>query len=153
MSEDLASNRKARHEYLILQTFEAGMVLTGTEVKSAKAGRISIQEGFGRVEHGEVFLYNCDINHYEHGNRFNHEPKRKRKLLLHAAEIRKLYELVSVKGHTLVPLRMYLKKGLVKIELALAKGKNLYDKRETLKRKTIDRETSRTMNLHRQRKK
>lgn len=128
----VAENRKARHEYFIDETFEAGIALVGTEVKSIRLGKVSLQDGFARVENGEVFLYNVHVSPYEQGNRFNHDPKRVRKLLLHKREIMRLLGQVRQAGFTLVPLRLYLKRGRVKVLLGLARGKRQYDKRRTI---------------------
>ena len=146
MDEKLASlNRKAYHNYQILETFEAGMVLTGTEVKSIREGRINLKDSFGLVKNGEVWLLNCHISPYSHGNRMNHDPLRTRKLLLHRSEIRKLVGKTTERGLTLVPIKVYFHKGRAKCEIALAKGKNLFDKRETEKRKTADKEARQAM--------
>ena len=136
----LGVNRKAFHNYQILEKFEAGLVLTGTEVKSAKEGRISLKDAYGVVKAGEVWLLNCHISPFSHGNIANHDPLRTRKLLLKKSEIRRLIGRTTERGLTLVPLRMYLKKGRIKCEIALAKGKKVHDKRETERRKTLDRE-------------
>ena len=133
-------NKKAFHEYFIEETIEAGIVLHGTEVKSLRLGRANLKDSYAYVKDGEVFLLNAHISPYPHGNRFNLEPTRSRKLLLHKAEIRKLVGKTKERGYSLIPLSVYFKNGKAKIELALAKGKKLYDKREALKRKTIDRE-------------
>lgn len=140
---DLVTNSKARHEYHILDTFEAGLVLRGTEVKSLRAGKGEIRDAFAMVENGEVWLHNCHIDEYEMGNRQNHQPKAPRKLLLHKAEIRKLQGLAAVKGHTLVPLAFYFKNQKVKVALAVAKGKLEFDKRDDLKQRESDRELKR----------
>jgi len=137
----LASNRSAFHEYHILDKYEAGIALTGTEVKSALAGRVQLKEGYVAVRNGEVWLFNAHISPYAHGNRENHEPLRTRKLLLHAREIEKLDQAAVKDGMTLVALRMYLRNRRIKIEIAVARGKKLYDKRETELRRTVDRET------------
>jgi len=137
----LATNRKAFHEYFILEKFEAGIALLGTEVKSAREARVNLKESYAAVKEGEAYLINCHISPYSHGNRENHEPLRRRKLLLHIREIRKLIGKTQEKGLTLVPLRMYLKRGRIKVELGVARGKKLYDKRETERRKEADRET------------
>ena len=139
----LATNRSARHEYHLLDRYEAGMVLTGTEVKSARLGKVNLKDAYARIVGGELFLHNCHISPYEQGNRENHEPMRPRKLLLHAAEIRKLTREILKTSLTLVPTRMYLKKGRIKIEIAVARGKKLHDKRETDRRKDADREMKR----------
>ena len=140
---DIVTNPKARHEYHILETFEAGIVLRGTEVKALRAGKGQIRDAFARVDNGEVFLHNAHIEEYTHGNLQNHQPKAVRKLLLHKAEIRKLFGLASVKGNALVPLSFYWKNGLVKVALAVGKGKVQFDKREDLKRREADREAKR----------
>ena len=140
---DIVSNPKARRDYHILETFEAGIVLRGTEVKALRAGKGQIADAFARVDEGEVFLYNAHIDEYAHGNRQNHQPKAARKLLLHKSEIRKLLELSAVKGNALVPLAFYWKNGKVKVALAVGKGKAQYDKREDLKRRESDRELKR----------
>ncbi|NMB27457.1 MAG: SsrA-binding protein SmpB [Tissierellia bacterium] len=135
----LARNRKARHEYFIEDTIEAGLVLKGTEVKSIRQGKVNIQEAYAMVENGEVYVYSMHISPYEQGNIYNLDPIRKRKLLLHKREIRRLNSFIMQKGYTLIPLSLYLKDGLVKIELAIAKGKKLYDKRETIAKKDAQR--------------
>ena len=145
---DILSNSKARREYHILDTFEAGIVLRGTEVKSLRAGKAQIRDAFARVENNEVYLYNAHIDEYEQGNRLNHPPKSVRKLLLHKSEIRKLLELSSVKGHALVPLSFYWKNGKVKVALAVGKGKVEFDKRDTIKQRESDRELKRAT-MHR----
>lgn len=138
----LTTNRKAYHDYHVEETFEAGIALTGTEVKSLREGRANLRDGYAAVEGGEVFLRNCHVSPYAPANRFNHEPRRPRKLLLHRAEIRRLIGKVQEKGLTLVPLSLYLKDGRVKVELALCRGKKQYDKREDLKRRTQEREVA-----------
>ncbi|MFQ5962193.1 MAG: SsrA-binding protein SmpB, partial [Candidatus Methylomirabilales bacterium] len=138
----LTTNRKAYHEYHIEEAFEAGIALTGTEVKSLREGRANLRDGYAAVEGGEVFLANCHISPYTPANRFNHVPLRRRKLLLHRAEIRRLIGKVQEKGLTLIPLSLYLKNGRVKVELALCRGKKQYDKREDLKRRTQEREVA-----------
>jgi len=139
--KDLASNRAAFHDYHILDKHEAGIALTGTEVKSVLAGRVQLKEGYVAVRDGEAWLFNAHISPYAHGNRENHEPLRPRKLLLHKREILKLDQAAVKDGMTLVALRMYLKARRIKIEVAVARGKKLYDKRETELRRTVDRET------------
>ncbi|MGA1861721.1 SsrA-binding protein SmpB [Deferribacter thermophilus] len=141
----LATNKKAYHDYEIIEKYEAGIVLKGTEVKSAKNGRINLRDSFIRINNGEAFLLNCHISPYEQGNIMNHDPTRTRKLLLHKREISRLAGKVQEKGLTLVPLKVYLKNNLVKVEIALAKGKKLHDKRESIKKKDLDREISRTL--------
>jgi len=135
----IATNRRARFEYHIEESVEAGLVLTGTEVKSLRTGRASIQDAFARVENGEVWLYHMHIPPYEAGNIFNHDPLRKRKLLLHGAQIRRLTGKAQQKGYTLVPLRVYFRRGVAKIELALAVGKKQYDKRAAIRQREADR--------------
>ncbi len=137
----VASNRKAFHDYFILEKFEAGIVLLGTEVKSIREGRVNLKDSYAFIKDGEPFLVNCHISPYSHGNRENHDPTRMRKLLLHSKEIRKLIGKTQEKGLTLVPLRVYLARGRVKVELGVARGKREYDKRETERRKEADRET------------
>jgi SsrA-binding protein len=139
----LTTNRKARHDYHIIEAIEAGIELRGTEVKSAKAGEITLTGGYAHIENGQVVLLHVNIALYVAGNRFNHDPERPRRLLLHKREIRRLQERVEQEGHTLVPLKCYLKRGLIKIELGLCKGKLQRDKRETIRRRDADREMSR----------
>lgn len=139
----IAQNRKATHDYFIEETYEAGMVLQGTEIKSIRAGRVNLKDSFARVEDGEVFLYNMHISPYEQGNRFNHDPTRTRKLLLHKDEIRKLIGATKEKGYALVPLKVYIRNGFAKVELALAKGKKLYDKRQAMAKRDAQREIER----------
>ena len=136
----IITNRKARRDYAILDTMECGIVLQGTEVKSLREHRGNLNDSFARVLKEEVFLFNMHINPYDFGNLNNHEPTRTRKLLLHKKEIRRLAGQVSTKGTSLIPLKLYFKNGMVKVQLALAKGKTAYDKRETLKRKAADME-------------
>jgi SsrA-binding protein len=138
---NIAENRKAFHDYHILDTLEAGVALLGTEVKAIREGRVSLRDSFARVEDGEVFLYNVNISPYSHRGYVDHEPLRRRKLLLHKDEIRKLIGKTVERGMTLVPLRLYFKNGRVKVALSLAKGKKDYDKRETIKRRETERET------------
>jgi SsrA-binding protein len=139
--DSIAENRKAFHDYHLLESFEAGLVLLGTEVKAIREGRVNLRDSFARLENGEVFLYNVNISPYSHRGYADHEPLRRRKLLLHRDEIRKLVGKTVEKGMTLVPTRLYFKKGRVKVSVALAKGKKEYDKRETIKRRETDRET------------
>jgi SsrA-binding protein len=141
----VARNRKARHEYEILDTFEAGMALKGPEVKSLRAGNVSFQDAFARVDGGEVWLHNLHISPYEQANRFNEDPVRTRRLLLNRNEIRQLTVKTEEKGLTLVPLEIYFVRGYAKLTLAVARGKKLHDKRETLKRRQQDREARRAM--------
>lgn len=139
--KNIAENRKAFHDYHIVETFEAGMVLVGTEVKAIREGSANLRDSFARLEDGEVWIYNIHINAYSHRGYADHQPTRRRKLLLHRREIRKLIGKTVEKGMTLVPTRLYFKNGHVKVALALAKGKQAHDKRETIKRREIDRET------------
>lgn len=136
----LSTNRKARHDYHIEEVFEAGIALTGTEVKSLRGGHANLKDSYASVERDGVFLLNCHVSPYAPANRFNHDPLRPRRLLLHRVEIRRLIGKVQEKGLTLIPLSLYLKNGRVKVELALARGKKQYDKREDLKRRTQERE-------------
>jgi len=138
---NIAENRKAYHDFHLLETFEAGLVLLGTEVKAIREGRVNLRDSFARVEDGEVFLYNVNISPYSHRGYADHEPLRRRKLLLHRDEIRKLIGKTVERGMTLVPVRLYFKNGRVKVAVSLAKGKKDYDKRETIKRREVDRET------------
>jgi SsrA-binding protein len=140
---DIVTNHKARRDYQILETFEAGIVLHGTEVKSLRAGKGQIGDAFARVDKDEVWIYNVHIDEYSHGNLNNHIPKTPRKLLLHRSEIRKLHELASVKGNALVPLSMYWKNGKVKVSLGVGKGKIEHDKRDDIKKRDSDREMKR----------
>jgi len=140
----VVDNRKARHDFFIEETYEAGLSLTGTEVKSLRAGKGNLQDSFARVENGEVLLYNMHISPYEQGNRFNHEPKRTRRLLLNKSEIRRLIGKTQEKGLTLIPLKVYFNpRGLAKLELALARGKKLYDKRDAMAERDAKREMER----------
>jgi SsrA-binding protein len=143
--KEIAANRQAFHNYEILEKFEAGLVLTGTEIKSAREGRVNLKDSYGLVKAGEVWLLNCHISPYSHGNYANHEPLRTRKLLLKRSEINRLIGRTTERGLTLVPLRMYLKEGRLKCEIALAKGRKVHDKREVSRRKTIDRETKQAL--------
>ncbi len=138
---NIAENRKAYHDYHLLETFEAGIVLLGTEVKAIREGRVNLRDSFARLDESEAYLYNVNISPYSHRGYAAHEPLRRRKLLLHRDEIRKLVGKTVEKGMTLVPVRMYFKNGRVKVAIALAKGKKEYDKRETIKRRDTDRET------------
>jgi SsrA-binding protein len=141
----IASNKKAYHDYFIDAVFEAGMVLTGTEIKSIRLGNVNIKESYCRIRHGEVFVDGMNISQYEFGNRENVESLRARKLLLHRSEIDKLSKKIDEKGFSLVPTRIYLKDGKAKLEIGLARGKKQYDKRETLKQKQAERESQRDM--------
>ncbi len=141
----IATNKKAFHDYFILEKLEAGISLLGTEVKAIREGRLNLKDSYAMVQAGETFLFNCHISPYSHGNRENHDPTRTRKLLLHQREIRKLIGKTQEKGLTLIPLRAYLKRGRIKIELGVARGKKLIDKRETERRKEADREARAAM--------
>lgn len=141
----LATNRKARHEYFIEETYECGIELKGTEVKSIRQGKLNLAEGYASVDNSEVFLKQVHISPYEQGNIFNVDPLRVRKLLLHKYEIRKLIGATTIKGYALIPLSVYLKNGKVKVELALAKGKKLYDKRQDLAKKDANRRIEREL--------
>lgn len=138
--KNLALNRPAGHNYFLLDRFEAGMVLTGTEVKAARDGKVQLKDAYAEIRGNAAWLVNSHISHYSHGNRMNHEPVRDRKLLLHAGEIEKLHGKTRERGFTLIPTRIYLKKGLVKCELALAKAKKLHDKRETERKRETEAE-------------
>lgn len=141
----VATNRQAHHEYFILETYEAGIALTGTEVKSLRQGKANINDAFARIDNGECILYEMHISPYEYGNRFNPDPKRPRKLLLHKREILKLHSEIKEKGLTLIPLKIYFTRGIAKVELGLAKGKKLYDKRDDMAKKEADRKIDRAM--------
>lgn len=141
----VATNRKARREYEVLEAFEAGMVLKGPEVKSLREGKVGFQDAFARIDGGEVWLHSLHISPYEPANRYNEDPLRARKLLLTRHEIRRLIGQVEEKGLTLIPLEIYFRKGFAKVTLALARGRKLYDKREKLKRKTQEEEARRAM--------
>ena len=143
--KDIAVNRQAFHNYEIIEKFEAGIVLTGTEIKSARDGKANLKDAYGLVKAGEVWLLNAHISPYSHGNYANHDPLRTRKLLLKRSEINRLIGRTTERGLTLVPLRMYLKDGLLKCELALAKGRKVHDKREVSRQKTIDKETKQAL--------
>jgi SsrA-binding protein len=144
--KNITANRRARHDYFIEETFEVGIVLTGTEVKSLRLGKGNLQDSYALIKNNEIFLLNCHISPYDFGNRFNHDPLRTRKLLMHRDEIRKLFSKTREKGLTLVPLQMYFdEKGRVKLELALAKGKKLYDKRDDIAERDAAREMDRAM--------
>ena len=145
--QPVARNPKATHDYHILDTWECGIVLTGTEVKSLRTGKASIKEAYARLRNGEVFLDGMNITPYEQGNRYNHDPVRSRKLLLHRAEIEKLIGAVEQRGLTLIPLELYFRNGRAKVALALAKGKKQHDKREDIKRRIVDRETARAVSI------
>ena len=141
----LAQNRKASHDYIILDTIEAGMVLTGTEIKSVRKAKINLKDGYASIRNGEVFLQNVHISPFEQGNIFNHDPLRTRKLLLHKKQIKYLIEETKTTGVTLVPLKVYLKNGVEQVLIGLAKGKKSYDKRDALKQKDMKREIDRAM--------
>ncbi len=141
----ICNNKKAYHDYFIEEKFEAGMVLKGTEVKSLRQGKANLNDSFAMVKGGEAFLHNLHISPYDFGNRENHDPDRMRKLLLHKKEITKLFGKVREQGYSLVPLRLYFKNGLVKVEMGLAKGKKLYDKREDMKRKDMHRDVAQAL--------
>ncbi len=146
MGKLLGQNKKARHDYFIEETYECGIALTGTEIKSLRQGRLNLKDSFARVEEGQVTLYNMHISPYEQGNRYNVDPKRPRRLLLHKREIRKLLGYTSQEGLTLVPLRVYLNdRGLAKVELAVARGKKNYDKRADMAQKDADRKIQRAV--------
>ena len=144
----LARNKKAYHDYHVEETFEAGIELRGTEVKSCRAANVSLVDSHARIHDGELWLIGCHIAPYDQGNRFNHEPRRERRLLVHRREILKLRLSIEAKGMALVPLRFYLKGSTVKVELGLVRGKALHDKREVLKRRTHDREAQQAISLH-----
>lgn len=147
-SKNITVNRKARHDYTILQTLEAGIVLVGTEVKSCRDNKASLVDSYARIDnYGEVWLVGCHINTYKQGNQFNHDPIRERKLLLSKKEIRKLDRSINEKGNTLIPLRLYFSKGKVKVEIAVAKGKRSYDKREAIMKKDMQRDAERKIKL------
>lgn len=139
----IATNRKAKHNFFIHDRFEAGIVLLGSEIKSVRARQVSIAESFVRIENGEAWLIDSHISPYQQAGAFNHEPTRPRKLLLHKKEIRHLMEDVSKKGVTVIPLQLYLKNGIAKVEIAIARGKKLYDKRQSIKKRDIQREIDR----------
>jgi SsrA-binding protein len=143
--KSIAENRKARHDYFVEETYEAGIALQGTEVKSLRAGRVNLRDGYAHIVNGEVFLENVHISPYEQANRFNHEPLRKRKLLMHKSEILRLFSQVREKGYTLVPLRLYFKQGRAKVELGLGKGKKSYDKRDDVAARDVQREIARAL--------
>lgn len=139
------SNRRARHEYSIEETFDAGLALAGTEVKSIRSGHANIQDAFCKVENGEVWVYNMHVNPFEHGSHWNLEPRRKRKLLLHRWEIDKIRGWMEQKGLALIPLQLYFQRGFAKLELGLGRGKKLYDRREDIAKRDIERERQREM--------
>jgi len=139
----ISTNRKAFHDYLIFDKFTAGIVLTGTEIKSIRKGAINLKDSFAKIENSEIFLYNMHISPYEQGNRYNHEPDRVRKLLLNKQEIMKMLGKIKKDGYAIIPLELFLSHGFAKIEIGLAKGKKLYDKREAIAKKTQDRDIAR----------
>ncbi|MEQ6376824.1 SsrA-binding protein SmpB [Bacillaceae bacterium S4-13-58] len=141
----IAQNRKARHDYFIEETYEAGLVLKGTEIKSIRAGRVNLKDAFARVHKGEVFIHNMHISPYEQGNRFNHDPLRTRKALLHKKQINQLIGETQQQGYSLIPLKIYIKNGFAKVLIGLARGKKKYDKREDLKQKQAKRDIERAM--------
>ena len=141
----VANNRKALHDYFIEDTYEAGIALTGTEIKSVRAARVNLRDGFVQIKNGDAWLLNVHISPYDFGNRENHEPRRERRLLLHRQEIRKLHSKVSERGWTIVPLRLYLKDGRAKVEIALVRGKHLYDKKDAVAERDMDRELLRAI--------
>ena len=143
----VATNKKARHAFFIEETYETGIALSGTEVKSVRAGKVNLRDSYAQVKDGELFLHNVHISPYEQGNIFNKDPLRSRKLLMHKAEIQKLMGLTTLKGYALVPLSFYLKNGKVKVQLGLARGKKLYDKRQDLKERAVRRETEQTAKI------
>lgn len=139
-SRVLAQNRRARHDYFIEETVESGIILQGTEIKSIRRGKVSIQDAFARIENGEAFVYNMNISQYEQGNRYNHDPLRTRKLLMHQKEIKKMGAGADKPGYALVPLKIYIKNGFAKVLVGLGRGKKSYDKRETMKKQSAQRE-------------
>lgn len=141
----IAQNRKARHEYEVIDTLECGIVLVGSEVKSLRKGTLSLDDAYGRVKDGEVWLMGCDIAEYVQANQFNHDPRRPRKLLMHRREVKKFASKAFEQGLTLVPLKMYFKEGRAKVLMGIAKGRKLYDKREVMKKKSMQRDISRAM--------
>ena len=143
MGKQVAQNKKAYHDYFIEETYEAGIVLQGTEIKSIRASRLNLKDAHARIQNGEVYLYNMHVSPYEQGNRYNHDPLRTRKLLLHKREISKLIGITKETGYTLVPLKVYLKNGFAKVLLGVGKGKKQYDKREDLKKKEAKRDMER----------
>jgi len=140
----ICKNKRARFDFFVDETYEAGIVLTGTEVKALRQGKVHLKDSYARIENEEIFLMDAHISPYTHGNRFNHDPERPRKLLMHKREIKRLYGKSREKGFSLIPTRMYFKDGRVKVEIGLGKGKRAYDKREILKQKAIEREVERS---------
>jgi SsrA-binding protein len=143
----ISDNRRARHEYEILDVIECGIQLQGTEVKSMRNGQCTLQDAFARIEDGEVWLYNCYVAPYDHGNRFNHEPRRKRRLLLHSKQILKIHQKIKEKGLTLIPLKIFFKRNWVKVDLAMARGKQLHDKREAIAKRDSNRQLDKLAKL------
>lgn len=143
MSKIIAKNPVARHDYTIIDTIETGIVLTGTEIKSIRSGKVNLKDSYASIQKGEVYVHTMHISPYEHGNIFNRDPIRDRKLLLNKREIRKLIGLIQQKGYTLVPISLYFKGNFIKLELGIGKGKKLYDKREDLKKKEVERKLQR----------
>ena len=139
----ISTNRKAFHDYLIFDKYVAGIVLSGTEIKSIRKGTLNLKDSYAKIEDGEVYIYSMHISPYEQGNRFNHKPERTRKLLLTKQEIRKISDKIKKEGYTIIPLELFLSHGFAKIEIGLAKGKKLYDKRESIAKKTMDRDIAR----------
>jgi len=144
-AKTVARNKRARHDYHVVDAIEAGIVLKGTEVKSVRLGKIQLVDGYARIENGEIFLHGAHISPYEYGNRFNVDPVRRRKLLLHRSEIRRLHRQVMEKGMTLVPLSAHIRNGVVKIEIGVCRGKKAFDKRETLAKRDAEREMARAL--------
>jgi SsrA-binding protein len=149
MEQIVTKNRKAFHDYFIQETYEAGLMLVGTEVKSLREGKANLKESYALIKDGEIFLLNCHISHYSHGNIENHDPLRTRKLLLHKKEISKLWAKTSQQGLTLIPLKIYFKNGKAKVEIGLAKGKRQYEKRDSIKAREAKREIERHMKSNR----
>ncbi|HEY9713383.1 MAG TPA: SsrA-binding protein SmpB [Chroococcales cyanobacterium] len=149
VKKTVSDNRRARHEFEIIEVFEAGIELSGTEVKSLRQGKVNLADSFARIDDGELWIYNCHISPYDHGNRFNHDPLRKRKLLMHKREILKLKQRVQEKGLTLVPLKLYFKGNWAKVDIAVARGKQLYDKRETIAKRDSKRQLERLLKKER----
>jgi len=146
----ISQNKKARYDYHIIETFEAGIVLQGSEVKSCRRGAVNLKDSHAIIEHGEIYLVDAHISPYDHANRFNHEPRRKRKLLFHKQQIKKLYGKIREKGQTFIPVSIYFnERGKVKVEMALAQGKKLYDKRADIRRKDLQREEQRSKRMQR----
>lgn len=143
----ISNNRKAFHDYTIFDKFIAGIVLLGTEIKSIRKGGVNLKDSFAKIEDGEIYLYNCHISPYEQGNRFNHEPERVRKLLLNKKEIEKMLGKIKKENYTIVPLELFLVNGFAKLEIGLAKGKKLYDKREDITKKSQERDMQRSMKI------